>query len=66
MDELEPRQAPFENFQVAFMTIHTSQYTCPRVSPSIGMFDAQIMAEIGSIDMLANGFLIHLSVILVH
>ena len=57
MDKLEPleKTGPFEHFQVAFMTIPVN--TWPRgVRPFA--FDAQIMAEVGSIDMLANGFLI--------
>ena len=57
MDKFEPleKTGPFENLQVAFMTIPVN--TCPRgVRPVV--FGAQIMAEVGSIDMLANCFLI--------
>ena len=60
MDELEPleKTGPLKQFQMAFMTIPVNP--CPRrVRPFV--FVAQIVAEAGSIDMLANGVVKHVN-----
>jgi hypothetical protein len=57
MDELDPleKRGPFENFQMAFMTIAVN--TCPPgVRPAV--LGAQIIAEVGLINMLTNDVLI--------